>query len=143
MAHTYADTACKSDADNMLPPIGGIAPMCCLGVATPSAIVLLSELRLPSPHSHWPAVKSAPTPLPLPSDPWQPAQVPLRALPWNILSPRASCSVDTPGGGASATGCSPASGCTPSGGPAAGPECVASAVGTAFADATFAGPGPW
>jgi hypothetical protein len=69
MAQTYPDTASRSDDDDALPPIGGIAPVCCLGVGTPSAMVLLSEARLPSPHSHWPEVKSAPTQLPLPSDP--------------------------------------------------------------------------
>src|SRR4030088_1005564 len=106
-------------------------------------MVLMIPSRLPLLQSHGPLVRSAPTGVPRPSDPWHPAQVPFATSPWKIRSPKATWSLVTPGCGVSAAVWRPASGCTPSGGSSAlfdeAPE-----VFGAGAAATLAASGdPW
>ena len=47
----------------------GMAPVCSLGFGTPSSIVRMIDSTLPSPHSHFPEVRSEPTDEPVPAPP--------------------------------------------------------------------------
>src|SRR3954447_6861216 len=91
-----------------------MARMWFLGFGTPRVIVSVIACTLPSLQAYLPVVKSGPAAVPLPPEPWHPAQVPLLACPWKIRSPKAIWSSDPPGGSGR-----PIAGCKPSGGTAA------------------------
>src|SRR5271170_1737048 len=97
MPHTNAATALTSASLNGAPPRGGIAPSACFGLTTPLSIVAAIACQLPSPQLHCALVRFGPTVLPLPSEPWQPLQVPPEASPQKIRDPSTICSRVAPG----------------------------------------------